>query len=107
MMKQNTKFNQPETKYPTGDDDGEIDDEGKRYVKYRVSGVTVTKIAERVQYYDADGKLVTESFKDYTRNTIKKQFASLNDFHQSLAMQPSVSKPLSKSWRQKVLSGKP
>jgi len=56
------------------------DEEGKRYVKYRVSGVTVTKIAERVQYYDTDGKLVTESFKDYTRNTIRKQFASLNDF---------------------------
>lgn len=74
------EVHQPETKYPTGDDDGEIYEEGKRYVKYRVSGVTVTKIAERVQYYDADGKLVTESFKDYTRNTIKKQFASLNDF---------------------------
>lgn len=61
--------------------DGPIEDEeGKHCVKYRVSGVTVTKIAERVQYYDTDGKLVTESFKDYTRNTIKKQFASLNDF---------------------------
>lgn len=64
-----------------GPGDGPIEDEeGKRYVKYNVSGVTVTKIAERVQYYDTDGKLVTESFKDYTRNTIKKQFASLNDF---------------------------
>jgi len=51
-----------------------------RYVKYRVSGVTVKKIAERVQYYDSDGKLVTESFKDYTRKTILKQFATLNDF---------------------------
>ena len=62
-------------------DYGEFEDEeGRRYIKYRVSGVTVTKIAERVQYYDTDGKLVTESFKDYTRNTIKKQFASLNDF---------------------------
>lgn len=64
-----------------GAGDGPIEDEeGKRYIKYRVSGVTVTKMAERVQYYDTDGKLVTESFKDYTRNTIKKQFASLNDF---------------------------
>lgn len=45
-----------------------------------MAGVTVKKIAERVQYYDTDGKLVTESFKDYTRNTIKKQFASLDDF---------------------------
>jgi len=72
--------NEPDANYPSGDD-GEFEDEdGKRYVKYRVSGVTVTKIAERVQYYDTDGKLVTESFKDYTRNTIKKQFASLNDF---------------------------
>jgi len=62
-------------------DFGEFDDEeGRRVVKYRVAGVTVKKVAERVQYYDTDGKLVTESFKDYTRNTIKKQFASLNDF---------------------------
>ncbi|MBF4382091.1 type I restriction-modification enzyme R subunit C-terminal domain-containing protein, partial [Vibrio anguillarum] len=37
-------------------------------------------LAERVQYYDSDGKLVTESFKDYTRKTMVKQFASLNDF---------------------------
>ena len=37
-------------------------------------------MAERVQYYDSDGKLVTESFKDYTRKTIKKQFTSLDDF---------------------------
>jgi type I restriction enzyme R subunit len=37
-------------------------------------------MAERVQYYDTDGKLVTESFKDYTRKTIQKQFTSLDDF---------------------------
>ncbi|WP_087693623.1 EcoAI/FtnUII family type I restriction enzme subunit R [Pseudomonas sp. PE-S1G-1] len=54
--------------------------EGEPYVKYRVKGVTVNKIAERVQYYDTDGKLVTESFKDYTRNTVTRQVASLDDF---------------------------
>ena len=54
--------------------------EGKPYVKYRVKGVAVKKIAERVQYYDTDGKLVTESFKDYTRNAVTKHFASLDDF---------------------------
>jgi type I restriction enzyme, R subunit len=59
---------------------GEVAEESGSYVKYHVSGVTVKKIAERVQYYDSDGKLVTESFKDYTRKTIKKQFASLNEF---------------------------
>jgi type I restriction enzyme R subunit len=50
------------------------------FIKYRISGVTVKKIAERVQYYDVDGKLVTESFKDYTKKAIKKQFTSMDEF---------------------------
>jgi len=63
--------------------DGPIGDEvHEPSVKYRVAGVPVTKIGERVQYYDTDGKLVTESFKDYTRNTIKGEFSSLDDFIQ-------------------------
>jgi type I restriction enzyme R subunit len=48
--------------------------------KYHVNGVKVLKVAERVQYYDTDGKLVTESFKDYTRKTLNKQFATLDAF---------------------------
>lgn len=60
---------------------GEDDDE--RFIKFHVSGVSVSKVAERVQYYDTDGKLVTESFKDYTRNTVLKQFESLDDFVKS------------------------
>ncbi|UZE97621.1 EcoAI/FtnUII family type I restriction enzme subunit R [Alkalimarinus alittae] len=63
--------------------DGEWDKEESDYIKYRVAGVNVTKVAERVQYYDTDGKLVTESFKDYTRNTVLKQFESLDDFVKS------------------------
>lgn len=51
-----------------------------KYIKYHVSGVAVRKIAERVQYYDTDGKLVTESFKDYTKKTVKQQFATLDEF---------------------------
>ena len=67
--------------YPMGDDGtGGTGEPPPKYIKYHVSGVTVKKIAETVQYYDSDGKLVTESFKDYTRNSIKKQFTSLNDF---------------------------
>lgn len=59
--------------------DGES--EGKsEYIKYHVAGVAVKKLDERVQYYDADGKLVTESFKDYTRKAVKQQFASLDEF---------------------------
>lgn len=65
-----------------GDDWGEIDtgDDENRYIKYHIAGVTVRKIAERVQYYGTDGKLVTESFKDYTRNAVKQHFTSLDDF---------------------------
>lgn len=66
----------------SNDDWGEIndDDEEKRFIKFHVSGVTVKKMAERVQYYDTDGKLVTESFKDYTRKTMGSQFSSLDEF---------------------------
>ena len=48
--------------------------------KYHVKGVTVQVMAQRIQYYDTDGKLVTESFQDYTRKTFSKQFASLDEF---------------------------
>ena len=67
---------------PKGDGtlDDNWEDETNKMVKYRVSGVTVSKVAERVQYYDTDGKLVTESFKDYTRKTMSKQFSSLDEF---------------------------
>ena len=81
-------INEPEPDYDSGsgadlgemDSDWGEDEDEKRFIKFQVSGVTVKKIAERVQYYDSDGKLVTESFKDYTRKTIKKQFTSLDDF---------------------------
>ncbi|WP_340622330.1 EcoAI/FtnUII family type I restriction enzme subunit R [Xenorhabdus siamensis] len=55
------------------------DDENK-IRKFHVNGVAVGVIAERIQYYDTDGKLVTESFKDYTRKTLLKEYASLDDF---------------------------
>lgn len=64
----------------TGQNGGEIIDEPPEVRKFHVNGVTVSALAERVQYYDSDGKLVTESFKDYTRKTISKQFASMDDF---------------------------
>jgi type I restriction enzyme R subunit len=48
--------------------------------KYVVSGVEVWVAAERVQYYGKDGKLITESLTDYTRRTVRGQFARLEDF---------------------------
>ena len=35
--------------------------------KIYVNGVLVTIVAERVKYLDADGKLITESLRDYSR----------------------------------------
>ncbi|MGR6861944.1 EcoAI/FtnUII family type I restriction enzme subunit R [Aliivibrio salmonicida] len=76
---QTGEINDPTGIYePKGD--GEWEEETPKMVKYHVSGVSVSKIAERVQYYDTDGKLVTESFKDYTRKTMHKQFSSLDAF---------------------------
>ena len=49
-------------------------------IKYVVKGVTVSVLAERVQYIGADGKLITESVKDYTVKTVKQEYATLNDF---------------------------
>jgi len=48
--------------------------------KLYVNGVLVTIIAERVKYLDADGKLVTESLRDYSKRAVTNQFASLDNF---------------------------
>ena len=48
--------------------------------KYVVSGVPVEVLAERIQYFDNDGHLITESLKDYTRKQIQGECATLEDF---------------------------
>ncbi|RNC71840.1 MAG: DEAD/DEAH box helicase [Desulfuromonadales bacterium] len=48
--------------------------------KYVVGDVPVFVVAERVQYYGKDGKLITESLKDYTRNAVLKDYTSLDAF---------------------------
>jgi type I restriction enzyme R subunit len=53
---------------------------GARRTKYYIGDVEVNLVSERVQYYGKDGKLITESLKDYTRKAVQKNFASLSDF---------------------------
>jgi len=48
--------------------------------KIYVDGVSVSIIAERVEYLDERGRLVTESLRDFTKKALKKRFASLDDF---------------------------
>jgi type I restriction enzyme R subunit len=89
----------PDDVPPTGDDDETLpelpgDDEtivdgppdvtfppgGGKVKKVYVDGVGATIIAERVEYLDEDGKLVTESLRDFTKKALRKRFASLDDF---------------------------
>ena len=90
----------PPDDYPPPDDDGEpippepgedetiVDgppdinlppDEPGRHKIY-VDGIGATIVAERVEYLDKDGKLVTETLRDFTRKALKKRFTSLDDF---------------------------
>ncbi len=55
-------------------------DGGPRRSKYYVDDVEVSVVSERVQYLDGDGKLITETLKDYTRKTVLQQYQSLRHF---------------------------
>lgn len=54
--------------------------DGSKAKKYVVANVKVSVASERVQYFDASGKLITESLKDYTKKTLYKEYSSLDDF---------------------------
>ncbi|TAA46630.1 EcoAI/FtnUII family type I restriction enzme subunit R [Pseudoxanthomonas winnipegensis] len=66
---------------PDGGDDVTIGGEdGPKRIKYVIDKLPVSVVAERVLYYGSDGKLITESLRDYTRQRVLRQFASLDDF---------------------------
>jgi type I restriction enzyme R subunit len=51
-----------------------------RREKIYVRGVDVSILNERIQYIGKDGKLITESLKDYTRRNLRNTYQSLDDF---------------------------
>lgn len=63
-----------------GDDGTGTGGGGEPPKKYVVNNVHVSVIGERIQFYDNDGNLVTESLKDYTRQHILKDYESLDAF---------------------------
>jgi type I restriction enzyme, R subunit len=65
-----TVVDQPGLPFPPGDP----------IRKIYVDGVGARIMAERVEYLDENGKLVTESLRDFTKTALKKRFASLDDF---------------------------
>lgn len=64
---------------PDPDDDDDSDPSGGAR-KIRVSGVEVRILGKTVEIRGEDGKMVTESYSDYSRKHIRKEYASLDDF---------------------------
>lgn len=65
------------------DYDSPIIDTGRvaeKPAKYYVHGKEVKVLAERVEYLDENGKLVTESLRDYSKKTLRRSFTSLDEF---------------------------
>ena len=59
-------------------DGGEVINEPR--AKYYVNGVNVAILNERIQYMDSNGKLITGSLKDYTKQKVREQYHSLDKF---------------------------
>jgi type I restriction enzyme R subunit len=59
-------------------DGGDIINEPR--AKYYVNGVNVAILNERIQYMDGNGKLITGSLKDYTKQKVREKYQSLDDF---------------------------
>jgi type I restriction enzyme R subunit len=68
---------------PDDDDDGGTGGggpPGPGREKFYVANVSAKIIRERTQFIGGDGKLMTESVKDFTRKTMLKKYALVDDF---------------------------
>lgn len=72
----------PDPDLGDGDDGVVVEPPEPDVRKVHVGSVSVRIIAERVEYLGDDGKMVTESYRDYSRKNILKEYASLDDFLQ-------------------------
>jgi type I restriction enzyme R subunit len=57
-----------------------IDSDEQVRRKVYVDGINVAVLAERVEYLDQEGKLITESLRDFTKKALKNRFSSLDEF---------------------------
>jgi len=66
---------------PEGSDENDEEDEGEDTgSKVYVSGVPAKIVAERIEYVGPDGRLITESYRDFTRKQIEEEYSSLDEF---------------------------
>jgi type I restriction enzyme R subunit len=69
----------PQIRYPIPQLGGQVNEARE---KVYVNGIDVAVLLSRELYFDHNGKPITTSLKDHTRQLIKSQYASLNDFLQ-------------------------
>ncbi len=69
---------EPEIRYPEPQTTTDKVNEPRQ--KVYVNGVDVSILISREMYFDNDGKPITTSLKDHTKELIKGQYASLDDF---------------------------
>ncbi len=69
---------EPDIRYP--EPQTATDKVNKPRQKVYVNGVDVSILISREMYFDNDGKPITTSLKDHTKELIKGQYASLDDF---------------------------
>ncbi|HPI30304.1 MAG TPA: DEAD/DEAH box helicase family protein [Bacteroidales bacterium] len=68
----------PKIRYPHDEKTTEDVDEPRP--KVYVNGIDVSVLVSREMYFDQHGKPITASLKDHTKEIIKGQFATVNDF---------------------------
>jgi len=66
-----------------GNESKDNDAIGEKRKKFRVNDVPVEVLSENVQYYDESGKLIVESFIDFSRRNILQEYATLDNFLQN------------------------
>lgn len=78
----NPEGNEGKTPVCVCGEDPKVGDEPENPHKKKVyiNDVEVEVVSEMVQFYDKDGKLVTESLKDFTKRNVLREYASLDDF---------------------------
>ncbi len=80
---QEIKFEKATIRYPDGSNlvgDWVAREPDTKREKVYVNGVDVSVLVSREMYFDQHGKPITTSLKDHTKDIIKGQFASLDEF---------------------------
>jgi len=72
------EIKKPVIRYP--ESDITIGELKEKRTKIYVNGVDVSVLVSRELYFDQHGKPITTSLKDHTKEIIKEQFATLDDF---------------------------